>query len=234
MFGGLGGPWGGQPPPPLIPPPPPQHHIATPLFNQPPPWPQLASPPPPPMAPQHPPLTLPLLPAAAPMPHPTPAPLSPPSPVTVLPPPIRPVQSTDVLQAALDTVAQAQGHIANLRHQLAPLQPTSRFTIQGGKSIDCIFEGSLRGVKRKSLATALTSSKSGSHHLDWTSGWDTEMPPDLLAKCRPLHCQLCDVQVYPLSFYCLQETFRRLPLCKPRCTTRERLMTSTSGATSPP
>jgi len=172
MFGGLGGPWGGQPPPPLIPPPPPQHHIATPLFNQPPPWPQLASPRPPPMALQHPPLTLPLLPAAA--PHPTPAPSS----VTALPAPIRPVQSTDVLQAALDTVAQAQGHIANLRHQLAPLQPTS----------------SLRGVKRKSLATALTSSKSGSHHLDWTSAWDAEMPHDLLAKCRPLHCQLCDVQ----------------------------------------
>jgi len=183
MFGGLGGPWGGQPPPPLIPPPP-QHHIATSLFNQPPPWPHLASPPPPPIAQQHPPLTLSLLPAplpppaAAPIPHPTPAPLPPPSPVTVLPPPTRPVQSTDVLQAALDTVAQAQGHIANLRHQLAPLQPTS----------------SLRGVKRKSLATALTSSKSGSHHLDWTSAWDAEMPPDLLAKCRPLHCQLCDVQ----------------------------------------
>ena len=130
MFGGLGGPWGGQPPPPLIPPPPPQHHIATPLFNQPPPWPQLATPRPPPMAPQHPPLNLPLLPAAA--THPTPTPLSPPSPVTVLPAPIRPVQSIDVLQAALDTVAQAQGHIANLRHQLAPLQPTSRFTIHGG------------------------------------------------------------------------------------------------------
>merc|ERR1719369_445073 len=104
------------------------------------------------MAPQHPPapLTLPLLPAplpppaAAPIPHPTPSPLPTPSPVAVLPPPTRPVQSTDVLQAALDTVAQVQGHIANLRHQLAPLQPTS----------------SLRGVKRKSLATALTSSKS--------------------------------------------------------------------------
>merc|ERR550532_3703798 len=139
------------------------------------------------MAPQHPPapLTLPLLPAplpppaAAPLPHPTHhTPLPTPSHVTVLPPPTRPVQSTDVLQAALDTVAHAQGHIANLRHQLAPLQPTS----------------SLRGVKRKSLATALTSSKSGSHHLDWISGWDSEMPPDLLAKCRPLHCQLCDVQ----------------------------------------
>ena len=136
MFGGLGGPWGGQPPPPLIPPPP-QHHFATAPFSQPPPWPHLTSPPPPPMAPQHPPapLTLPLLPAplpppaAAPIPHPTPTPLPPPSPVAVLPPP-RQVQSTDVLQAALDTVAQAQGHIANLRHQLAPLQPTSRFTIQ--------------------------------------------------------------------------------------------------------
>jgi len=183
MFGGLGGPWGGQPPPPVIPPPP-QHHNATTLFSQPPPWPPLASPPP--LVPQHPPVTLslPLLPAplpppaAASLPYPTPAPLPPPSPVLVVNPPTRPVQSTDVLQAALDTVAHAQGHIANLRHQLAPLQPTS----------------SLRGVKRKSLATALTSSKSGSHHLDWTSGWDSEMPPDLLAKCRPLHCQLCDVQ----------------------------------------
>ena len=135
MFGGLGGPWGGQPPPPVIPPPP-QHHNATSLFSQPPPWPPLASPTP--LVPQHPPVTLslPLLPAplpppaAASLPYPTPAPLPPPSPVLVVNPPTRPVQSTDVLQAALDTVAHAQGHIANLRHQLAPLQPTSRLTTQ--------------------------------------------------------------------------------------------------------
>ena len=101
------------------------------------------------------------------------------------------------------------------------------------------FEGSLRGVKRKSLATALTSSKSGSHHLDWTSGWDSEMPPDLLAKCRPLHCQLCDVQVrdvdtiYPIV-YNLHKTFRRLPLCKPRCIIRGKLTTSTWGVISLP
>ena len=110
-----------------------------------------------------------------------------------------------MLQSALDTVAQAQGHIANLRHQLAPLQPTSRV------SVDFIafhrhLVGSLRGVKRKSLASALTGSKSGSHHLDWTSSWDSEMPPDLLAKCRPLHCQLCDVQVI-LKLLSLQRYF---------------------------
>ena len=74
------------------------------------------------------------------------------------------------------------------------MQPTSRVNV-GFKAFHRHFVGSLRGVKRKSLASALTGSKSGSHHLDWTSSWDSEMPPDLLAKCRPLHCQLCDVQV---------------------------------------
>jgi len=204
MYSGLGGPWGGQAPP-LVPPPPPQQHISH--FSQPPPWQHFTSPPPPPMVHQPPPVSLisqpppvpmmppalpaqiplPLLPAplpspaaAPPLPQP-PTPAPPPPPLTVLPPPsssTTPVQSSDMLQSALDTVAQAQGHIANLRHQLTPMQPT----------------GSLRGIKRKSLASALTGSKSGSHHLDWTSSWDSEMPPDLLAKCRPLHCQLCDVQ----------------------------------------
>ena len=127
--------------------------------------------------------------------------------------------------------------------------PTNKYVLNiGGRSNKCIFQGSLRGVKRKSLATALTSSKSGSHHLDWTSAWDAEMPPDLLAKCRPLHCQLCDVQVCPqircpqtkkmarcdIFKLLLYATIRQLLLCKPRCTTRERLMTSTSGAISPP
>ena len=278
MYSGLGGPWGGQAPP-LVPPPPPQQHISH--FSQPPRWQHFTSPPPPPMVRQPPPeslisqpppvlmmppshpaqIPLPLLPAPlhppAAAPHlpqpPTPAP--PPPPSTVLPPTssssTTPVQSSDMLQSALDTVAQAQGHIANLRHQLTPLQPTSRLNV-GFRAFHPLFVGSLRGVKRKSLASALTGSKSGSHHLDWTSSWDSEMPPDLLAKCRPLHCQLCDVQVIlnhlslqrylyrkvnPLRLLFLPieiETRRQRLQCKQRCIIEGRLMTSMSETTSPP
>ena len=68
------------------------------------------------------------------------------------PPPTRPVQSTDVLQAALDTVAQAQGHIANLRHQLAPLQSTSRFRIQ---ERCLLIDASLKALSEVSKEKAL-------------------------------------------------------------------------------
>ena len=33
---------------------------------------------------------------------------------------------------------------------------------------------------------------SGSYHLDWTTAWDIPMPPELVSKCKPLHCELCN------------------------------------------
>ena len=49
----------------------------------------------------------------------------------------------------------------------------------------------LAGVKRKGLATELLAHRSDSYHLAWTSLWDTAMPEQLLARCKPLHCELC-------------------------------------------
>ena len=42
------------------------------------------------------------------------------------------------------------------------------------------------GVKRKGLATELLAHRSDSYHLAWTSLWDTAMPEQLLARCKPL------------------------------------------------
>ena len=52
----------------------------------------------------------------------------------------------------------------------------------------------LAGVKRKGLASELLAQRSDSYHLAWTSLWDTPMPQELLARCKPLHCELCSCQ----------------------------------------
>lgn len=138
-------------------------------FSQPPPWSGMSSPPP--------------APAVHVIPSSLPPPPPPPTPAPIMPP-VKPTQQcSDFLQHALDTVTQAQGHAAR-HHQDVAQTVLPQTNPQGG----------LRGVKRKGLAVDLLSAKAGSHHLDWVSKWDTSMPPELLAKCKPLHCELCNCQ----------------------------------------
>jgi len=96
-------------------------------------------------------------------------------------PPCKPPKNADFTQHALNTVVAAAGAVATNAIKNNPnLKETPH--IRTG----------LAGVKRKALATELLSSKAGSYHLHWTSAWDMPMPPELLSKCKPLHCELCN------------------------------------------
>jgi len=95
-------------------------------------------------------------------------------------PPRKPPQNADFTKHALDTVVAAAGAVAKNALENNPnLKETPH--IRTG----------LAGVKRKALATELLSAKAGSYHLQWTSCWDCPMPPELLSKCKPLHCEMC-------------------------------------------
>jgi len=96
-------------------------------------------------------------------------------------PPCKPAKNVDYTQHALNTVVAAAGAVAaNALKNNPNLKETPH--IRTG----------LAGVKRKALATELLSNKAGSYHLDWTTGWDCPMPPELVSKCKPLHCELCN------------------------------------------
>jgi len=96
-------------------------------------------------------------------------------------PPCKPPKDVDYTQHALNTVVAAAGAVAtNALRNNPNLKETPH--IRTG----------LAGVKRKALATELLSSKAGSYHLDWTTAWDIPMPPELVSKCKPLHCELCN------------------------------------------
>jgi len=98
-------------------------------------------------------------------------------------PPVRPGKVADWTQHALDTVVAAAGVAAsNARVSNPEMRETPH--IRTG----------LAGVKRKGLATELLSVKSDSYHISWTRLWDTQMPAQLMAKCKPLHCELCGCQ----------------------------------------
>lgn len=98
-------------------------------------------------------------------------------------PPVRPGKVADWTQHALDTVVAAAGVAAsNARVANPEMRETPH--IRTG----------LAGVKRKGLATELLSVKSDSYHISWTRLWDTQMPAQLMAKCKPLHCELCGCQ----------------------------------------
>eukprot|EP00092_Neocalanus_flemingeri_P036611 GFUD01039864.1.p1 GENE.GFUD01039864.1~~GFUD01039864.1.p1 ORF type:complete len:412 (-),score=121.55 GFUD01039864.1:60-1295(-) len=95
-------------------------------------------------------------------------------------PPCKPSKNADFTQHALNTVVAAAGAVATNAMKNNPnLKETPH--IRTG----------LAGVKRKALATELLSPKAGSYHLHWTSAWESPMPPELLSKCKPLHCELC-------------------------------------------
>jgi len=96
-------------------------------------------------------------------------------------PPCKPPRNADFTQHALNTVVAAAGAVATNAIKNNPsLKETPH--IRTG----------LAGVKRKALATELLSNKAGSYHLEWTNAWDCPMPPELLSKCKPLHCELCN------------------------------------------
>jgi len=96
-------------------------------------------------------------------------------------PPCKPPKNADFTQHALNTVVAAAGAVATNAIKNNPsLKETPH--IRTG----------LAGVKRKALATELLCNKAGSYHLEWTAAWDSPMPPELLSKCKPLHCELCN------------------------------------------
>lgn len=167
----------------------------------PPPPPPVGGPPLPPMFSQFPPVPPPFYTWGPPAPSPThhlppaPAPVQAPdlkmtqrnlvpsisSPAVV--PPVRPGKDGDWTQHALDTVVAAAGVAAtNARVANPEIRETPH--IRTG----------LAGVKRKGLATELLSVKADSYHICWTRLWDTQMPAQLMAKCKPLHCELCGCQ----------------------------------------
>jgi len=49
----------------------------------------------------------------------------------------------------------------------------------------------LAGVKRRRLANELLGLHATTHHLDWCTAWNTQMPDTLITKCQPLYCELC-------------------------------------------
>eukprot|EP00088_Acartia_fossae_P058021 TRINITY_DN6778_c0_g2_i2.p1 TRINITY_DN6778_c0_g2~~TRINITY_DN6778_c0_g2_i2.p1 ORF type:complete len:425 (+),score=86.32 TRINITY_DN6778_c0_g2_i2:84-1277(+) len=51
------------------------------------------------------------------------------------------------------------------------------------------------GIKRKGLANELMDGDSVRHHVNWTKLWDVKMPGELMASCKPLHCELCQVNM---------------------------------------